>query len=74
LIISIAVSKTPSREQTRSWVSQQQRVGAQIDMALAVDDAPNQFLQLGIQRRLSAADRHPRGTGFIDGLQAAFQR
>ena len=83
-IISIALSKTPSRSQTKSCVSrmpsrwtlideplvrrdhaedllvEQQAVGAEVDVALARDDLRDQLRQLGVDRRLAAADRHDR--------------
>ena len=49
---------------------QQERVRAQIDELAPRDDAGGDLLDLLVQQRLAAGDRHDRGAAFVDGVEA----
>ena len=53
---------------------QQQRVGAEIDEFLARDDALDDLLDLAVEQRLAAGDRHHRRAAFVDRFEAFCDR
>jgi hypothetical protein len=53
---------------------EQDAVGAEIDMALAGDDAVDEFGQLRVQRRLATANRDHRRPGVVDRLETLVER
>ncbi len=61
------------RDHAEDLLVQHQRVGAQVDVPPPGDDALDQLLELGIQRRLAAADRNRRRPAVVDRLQAGLQ-
>src|SRR5258708_21781358 len=48
----------------------QERVGAEIDELLARDDALDHLLDLAVEERLAAGDRHHRRAALVDRLEA----
>src|SRR5260221_4160717 len=52
----------------------QERVGAEIDELLARDDALDHLLDLAVEERLAAGDRHHRRAALVDPLEALLDR
>src|SRR5258708_40040071 len=52
----------------------QERVGAEIDELLARDDALDHLLDLAVEERLAAGDRHHRRAAPVDPLEALLDR
>ena len=53
---------------------EQQRVGAEIDVALARDQRGDDLVDLLVHQRFSARDRHHRRLAFLDGIDALLHR
>ena len=53
---------------------EQQRVGAEIDVALARDQRGDDLVDLLVHQRLSAGDRHHRCLAFLDRVDALLHR
>ena len=62
------------RDDPEDLLVEQQRVGAQIDVPLALDQPGDELGQLRVDGRLAAADRHGRRAGVLRRLEAPLDR
>ena len=62
------------RDDAEHLLVEQQRVGAEVDVAPALDDAGDQLGQLRVDGRLAAADRDRGRAALLHRLQARFDR
>src|SRR5439155_19396159 len=63
-------SEVGARREEVDLLFEQQRVGAEIDEALALDDAFDDLADLLVQQRLTAGNRYDRGAAFVDRPEA----